>query len=773
MKKNNINYYNKLEHFLAFLKRINYISNKESISNKEDCKFIEFDFRVKYFLIFDKNGLLLICSTFSDLAKLSIKVIDTLKLIVMKLNYLNIKNYETFYKYLKIYFLNDNFIYVCITSTKLNSCLIRLYLYFLNIVYLNLIGDNVKNSNCLINISKIFEVYFVPSLTSKFRKVMEYILSNKETNSCRFLYKFKSLLIYYLQRNIIIPLFDYRKIVYRKELQYKYNIRNNDKIFNTMNKLIIEPLYKNNYVTENEIYSHELDLFSTFPRWMIFGKYIKVYNGLYVIEIFTAKKLSKITMKYKEFQIQKQDYESEYNQIASKHSRKFIKLIEMFTFNYLETITDFVSKYNNPKNDLLYFDLDLLMIINDVISLKLTEESLIKLIYKRLKLYLINNIKKGDHNHSIFLSKNENSNSRYNNTNNDNVNDNENNTSNNIENNKNEGYNDDTMSTISKSFLQIENSEIFEEMRKSLQLSSLESNDQIINTSEISDPFQNISFIKNMSNNNNDALSFLSYKMSESKKMGSGVDLISILDKKEDSLNLSKNTADKQIKAYRGKRNSIGPTFNIIVNNNTTFNLNRSNNNIFNRRVSLKSSKDNKINNFNISKKNNITNNNIFNNNNKQNIFKKRSNSFTESGLFFKQFYTLINNSKFFKNKHQILSEIQEKISSMKNNNTLRDLQTEGKLKKNSIFYKHNLKNGKENDEEIVNNLRSNENKMARNKIHLIKSYSSISIDENEKTNKVDNGGDAINEFYGDKSSLNFMQNNDNNCVLKKLNQRY
>ena len=84
-----------------------------------------------------------------------------------------------------------------------------------------------------------------------------------------------------------------------------------------------------------------------------------------------------------------------------------------------------------------------------------------------------------------------------------------------------------------------------------------------------------------------------------------------------------------------------------------------------------------------------------------------------------------------------------------------------------------NLKNGKEKVEEGVNNIPSNENKMIGHKMHLIKSYSSISIDDNEKTNKFDNGGDAINEIYGDKSSLNFMQNNDNNCVLKKLNQRY
>ena len=64
---------------------------------------------------------------------------------------------------------------------------------------------------------------------------MDYILSNKEKNSCKYWYKFKSLLIYYQKRNVSVSLFDYRKIVYRKELQYKYNIRKNTKLFNTIN----------------------------------------------------------------------------------------------------------------------------------------------------------------------------------------------------------------------------------------------------------------------------------------------------------------------------------------------------------------------------------------------------------------------------------------------------------------------------------------------------------------------------------------------------------
>jgi hypothetical protein len=252
---------------------------------------------------------------------------------------------------------------------------------------------------------------------------MEYILSNKEKNSCKYLYKFKTLLIYYVHKNNIIPIFDYRKISYRKELQYKYSIRKNDTLFSTMNNLIIGPIYKNNYISQNNIYSHELDLYSTFPRWIVFGKYFKIYNGLNIIEIFTAKKLSKITTSYKEYEIKNQSNVNNYYKVASRHSHKFIKLMELFTFNYLETISDVVGKYNNPKNELLYFDIDLLIVTNDVISLKLTEEALINLIYKRLQLYLINKIKFADHRNSILLEeKNENSNSNSN-TNNGSIND--------------------------------------------------------------------------------------------------------------------------------------------------------------------------------------------------------------------------------------------------------------------------------------------------------------------------------------------------------------
>ena len=755
--------------FLKSLKGNNLITQNDPSIEKKENKYSQFDFKVKYFLTFDRNGLLLINKPISEFSSLSIKFIDKLKMIAMKLGYLNKKYFEVFYRHLKIFFYNDNFIYVCIISSKSNSCLIRLYLYFLNIIYLNLIGDNVKNTNCLINISKIFEVYFVPTLTMKFCKVMEYILSNKEKNSSDYSYKFKSLLIFHSYKNINI--FNYRKIVYRKESKNKYNILKNRKIFNTIYNLVNQPLYKNNFISPKEIYSHKLELLSTFPRWMIFGKYFKIYNGLYVIEIFSSRKLSKSTVNYKEFDIKNQADVKEYDLTSSRHSYKFIKLIELFAFNYLETISNIVSKFYNPKNELLYFDLDLLIVINDVISLKLDEDELINLIYKRLQLYLINKIKLGDNINSILLEeKNENSNS-YSNSNISGNNDKNN--KNKSNDNENEEEENESMTTISKSFLQIDGSDLFEEIyqkRRSLQLSSFESNDQVFNTSEISEPFQNISYIRNY-NNNNDEYSISSFRQNEPKKKTSAFELFSMIDKQggigaDESVSLSKKITEKSINIF--KHRNTGPTYNIIVNNNRNNGLGQSK-----KKVSLQSLKLHR-NNYLLNRKKNSINSNI---KNIKSDIEKRSNSFTESGLFLKQFYSLMNNTKFIKNKHQILKEIQNKISkqnySLKRNNSLKDLQIEFKLKNESPFIQHNFQNGKKSEEESASKISASKisvSKISANNIYVIKNYSLKNDDEDEKFNK-DNGGEIMQEYYCDKSSINFIKTDDS--VLNKLNKDY
>ena len=150
---------------------------------------------------------------------------------------------------------------------------------------------------------------------------------------------------------------------------------------------------------------------------------------------------------------------------------------------------------------------------------------------------------------------------------------------------------------------------------------------------------------------------------------------------------------------------------------------------------------------------------------------KERSNSFTESGLFLKQFYSMMNNTKFFKNKHQLLKEIQKKISSIKRNNSLKDLQSELKLKNNSPFYKSNVQNGKQNIEEKTKNPNSNESKVSEHNIHIIKNSSTILQEEYENSiNNKDNGGEIIHEYYGDKSSMNLFQKSDS--IFKKLNNK-
>jgi hypothetical protein len=236
--------------------------------------------------------------------------------------------------------------------------------------------------------------------------------------------------------------------------------------------------------------------------------------------------------------------------------------------------------------------------------------------------------------------------------------------------------------------------------------------------------------------------------------MSSGIDLFSILDKKEDSLNLSKRATDRQIKALRDHRNSINPAFNIIVNNNNIKRANK-NNKLLNKRLSIKSLKDQKNNNFfNVRRKSILNNNNNLLANKNHKDSKKRSYSFSESGLFLKQFYNLMSNSKFFKNKYQILKEIQKKISSMKRNNSLKDLQAEYNLKNNSPFYKYNLQNGKENEEDKTNFEKSNESKTSEHNIHIIKNSSSMLNENNDNSlnNNDSKGGEILYEYFGYKS---------------------
>ena len=741
----------RLRNFVSNMIVRNMKMNKEIyIKKKKDEKYINFEFKIKHLLILDKNGYLLINSSISEYSKLSPKFIDRIKLFVMKIICLDLKYYEIFFKHYKIFILNQNFIYVAILSSKYNSCLIRLYLLFFNTVFINLLGDNIINQSFvdLTTISKIVEVYYIPPLTIKFSNAIEYILSKKEANSSKYLYKFKNLFIYYIENNgYIIPLFDYRKIILSKELKYKYNIRKNENVLHSITQIILEPIYNNNYINKSEIYSHSLELFSTFPRWMLIGKYLKIFNGIIFVQVYTAKKLSKINNIYQEYEIKEQMNLDDYYKITSKHSNKFLKTIEFFLYSYFETISDIMNKYCNPKNELLYFDIDLLIVTNDVLSLKVVEDSLINLVYKRLKLNRKNEVASNNSSNSKSLSEKESESNNNSEKNND------------IENKKDDSKIDSSSSisvtSVSKTFLQLDTTDILKEIkrRKSIQLSSFDSNIFYDGKSEISEIW-NISCIKNTNQNNFDLRSLFSNIPGEKKL--SGIDKISIIEKqdKQDKLDISRRQTDKQINIFKGHRNSIGPTFNIIVNNNNNSNNNANNNNgiMASRKVSMKSLKNRRVNSIVINNKNTatITPNKINFNKKKSSIMftkanylHKRSNSSTNSGLYLNQFYSLINNNpKFFKSKYQILKEIQNKIkqSFTKKSNSLIIENKKDIKKEKKVAFKKNEKN-------------SNINKI-----------NSFLEDDQGITN------DILQEFYEDKSSVNFLQNN-KNSLFRKLNK--
>ena len=96
----------------------------------KDEKYINFEFKIKHFLVFDKSGILLINSLISDYTKLPQKFIDTIKIFIMKILCFDLKYFEIFFKHYKIFIFNKNFIYVAILANKYNSCLVIIFIFY-------------------------------------------------------------------------------------------------------------------------------------------------------------------------------------------------------------------------------------------------------------------------------------------------------------------------------------------------------------------------------------------------------------------------------------------------------------------------------------------------------------------------------------------------------------------------------------------------------------------------------------------------------------------
>ena len=774
-----------IESFLTSKKVFNKTFSKDLKDGKKSKKLRDFEFSIRFFLIFDRTGLLLVNRSISEFSNLSVKFIDKLKLVVMRLFNINKASYVIFFKHLKVYIsIINNLIFVVISSDKNDSYLIRLYLFFLSMVYLNLIGDNLSNPCCLINISKIFEVFYVDCLTYKFQKIIQYLMTLREPHSIKHLYKFKSLIIYDPNTNKI--LFDFRKIIYQHIHNKKYCIFHHKQIFNAINKLIIQSIY-NNDIIPNEGYSHKLELIATFPRWLIFGKFLRIYNGLITIEIFSGNKLSKMSNIYMEQKVEMQKDYNEYNKICSKHSKKLIKAVEMFSFNYLETLLPILNKYNNPNNELLYFDVDLLRVIDDVLSLKLNQEQYINLIYKRLKMYMTDKIQRqkilDDNTVLIEADESENSESKSN-------------SDSKINNKSSESQSEDSTS-ISIDFLKLKKNEIFDDIFQNkktiLSTLSFHSSEPVFTDSDMGgDQLINISYIVK----NNDDYSLLSYR--------------------NESDFQSNLPSEKQLYVHLKKRGSIGTT-NFIFNNNnnvnnSTFVINNlsqnttqkisNNNKNFKPRKSIpmifsKNNENNSCkNSINAFKNKNkrksqvsLSNNSIINaskfENERKNVPRpsirnrflnnkncsRRSYSFSESFFNLNQLYSWLNHSKLItKNKYQILKQIQNKISkdfgTIKRNNSLKSLKVK---KRYSISTNSSFINSK-----ICNDSIKNIKKDRRISIALNNKSSNfnISIIKNKDKNKIENEEKLSENCSSNVSDNHTIKINKNNCNISNISNQ-
>ena len=93
-----INANNKYKTFISKLEKRNMKIQREHSPRMKDEKYINFEFKIKHFLVFDKSGILLINSLISDYTKLPQKFIDTIKIFIMKILCFDLKYFEIFFK---------------------------------------------------------------------------------------------------------------------------------------------------------------------------------------------------------------------------------------------------------------------------------------------------------------------------------------------------------------------------------------------------------------------------------------------------------------------------------------------------------------------------------------------------------------------------------------------------------------------------------------------------------------------------------------------------
>ena len=363
--------YNEFIESLLIYKHIKQIE-KIGIFETNLCKTWEFNFSVDNVFIYKNNGDELINFCFDVLENVYSKNNILFKKLVTS-SYLNNTTFShVFLNDKKISLFRNHLIFIIVTNKKVQENLSKLYLEFISNVFFNFIGDNQENRN-IYNISKIFEIFFLKYLTIKFTDIIKFLIMKRENIMMNSQTKLKNILFIDCKTNTII-------------FNLKSLLKKNGIIKKLSNRTILWHTIINNLNTFKDYYSTKIELFSTFPRLSFISRYIKINNGMAIIECYSSNKLSRNSNEYCEFEFSFQKIKEKVSSLLFNNSLKYLDYFENFLILYFTSLSSKYYLYNNLNAELPYFDDEYLNIIDDSLQIRMSFENLISYLYKKIEL---------------------------------------------------------------------------------------------------------------------------------------------------------------------------------------------------------------------------------------------------------------------------------------------------------------------------------------------------------------------------------------------------
>ena len=357
--------------FIESLLILNHVTQIERIGifDTNLCKYWDLNFHIDNLFIYNNSGEELIIYCSEELGNVYSKKSYIFKKIVTSSYLINTTFSQFFLDRKKITIFKNYLTFIVVTRKTIKENIIKLYLEFISNCLFNFLGDNkdLKGQN-IYNITKIFEIFFVKYLTIKFTNIIKYLITRRENLMMNSQIKLKNIIFFDITNNTVI--FNLKSLFKKKALLKKIN-----------NNSILWQILINNLKIHKEYYSTKIELFSTFPRISFILKYLKISNGIGIIEFYSSNKLSRNSSQYceTEFSFQKTNNNINYGNLG-----KYLDNFENFLTLYFTSLSSKYYLYSNSNTELPYFDEDYLNIMVDTLQLRMSFENFISYLMKKI-----------------------------------------------------------------------------------------------------------------------------------------------------------------------------------------------------------------------------------------------------------------------------------------------------------------------------------------------------------------------------------------------------